>query len=124
MRFVGSLRIACVALALFGSAPALPQVAAERVQPRTVGADRGTVGTAANFADGFAPAIPATGDARCYHFDNNDRTIRHHDRTFWKRQSFSYAFHAALPRSGTGNCHLGRAQDRKADQSKQAREFA
>lgn len=36
MCFVGSLRIACFALALFGSAPALPQVAAERVQPRVV----------------------------------------------------------------------------------------
>lgn len=36
MRFVGSLRIACIALALFGSAPALPQVAAEWVQPRVV----------------------------------------------------------------------------------------
>lgn len=36
MRFIGSLRIACLALALFGSAPALPQVTAERVQPRIV----------------------------------------------------------------------------------------
>jgi hypothetical protein len=36
MRFVGSLRIACLALTLFGSAPALPQVTAERVQPRVV----------------------------------------------------------------------------------------
>jgi hypothetical protein len=36
VRFTGSLRIACLALALFGSAPALPQVAAERVQPRVV----------------------------------------------------------------------------------------
>ncbi len=36
MRFVGSLHIACLALALFGSAPALAQVAAERVQPRIV----------------------------------------------------------------------------------------
>ena len=36
MRRVGSLRIACIALALFGSAPALPQVAADRVQPRVV----------------------------------------------------------------------------------------
>jgi hypothetical protein len=36
MRFVGSLRIACLALALFGSAPALPQAAAERAQPRVV----------------------------------------------------------------------------------------
>lgn len=36
MRFVGSLRIACVALALFSTAPALAQVAAERVQPRIV----------------------------------------------------------------------------------------
>lgn len=36
MRFVGLLRIACFALALFGSAPALAQVAAERAQPRIV----------------------------------------------------------------------------------------
>lgn len=36
MRRVGSLRIACLALALFGSAPAFPQVAAERAQPRIV----------------------------------------------------------------------------------------
>ena len=36
MRRVGSIRIACLALALFGSAPALPQVAAERAQPRIV----------------------------------------------------------------------------------------
>jgi membrane-bound lytic murein transglycosylase B len=36
VRFVGSLHIACLALALFGSAPALAQVAAERVQPRIV----------------------------------------------------------------------------------------
>lgn len=36
MRFLGSPRIACLALALFGSAPALPQVTAERVQPRIV----------------------------------------------------------------------------------------
>lgn len=36
MRIVRSLRIACVALALSGSAPALPQVAAERTQPRVV----------------------------------------------------------------------------------------
>lgn len=36
MRHVSSLRIACIALALFGSPPALPQVAADRVQPRVV----------------------------------------------------------------------------------------
>jgi hypothetical protein len=36
VRFFGSLRIVCFALTLFGSAPALPQVAAERVQPRVV----------------------------------------------------------------------------------------
>ncbi|WP_341711523.1 lytic transglycosylase domain-containing protein [Erythrobacter sp.] len=36
MRFVGSLRIACLVFALFGSVPALPQVAAEQVQPRIV----------------------------------------------------------------------------------------
>lgn len=36
MRFTGSLRIACLALALFGSAPALAQAATERAQPRMV----------------------------------------------------------------------------------------
>ena len=36
MRFIGSLRIACFAFALFGSAPALPQITTERVQPRVV----------------------------------------------------------------------------------------
>lgn len=36
MRLSGSLRIACLALALFGSAPALAQVAAERAQPRVI----------------------------------------------------------------------------------------
>lgn len=36
MRIVGSLRIACFALALSGSAPALAQVAAERMQQRVV----------------------------------------------------------------------------------------
>lgn len=36
MRIVGSLRIACLTLALFGSAPALPQVTAERMQPLIV----------------------------------------------------------------------------------------
>lgn len=34
MRFVGSLRIACLTLALFGSAPAFAQGPAERVLPR------------------------------------------------------------------------------------------